>query len=137
MGGNPGSRIGAPIDISKVPINQVVVEECGIPEFDGNYRKSDVMYQSAPVYCKVGQWKGEEVTFAIFMPSFHTYNWHIGIWKGDIDSGEGPDSWCYSSFYDSRYDAPPSCVVPPEKDWEVVGNGINPAPYIRLMRGGN
>jgi len=138
VGGNPGSRVGAPIDISKVPINQVVVEGCGIPDFNGTYKKAaTVMFQNAPVYSKKRLWEGEEVTYAIFMPSATKYNWHIGTWIGDTDSGGGPGSSFYSSFYDSRDDAPPSCVSPPEKDWKVVGNGINPAPTCRLMRGVN
>jgi len=134
---SPAGRLGEPVDISKVSINQVEVEGCGLSEFDGKYTKSEVMHQSAPVYSKKGQWKDEEVTFAIFMPSFHTYNWYIGIWRGDIDSGGGYNTSFYSSTYDSREDAPPSTVVPPENDWEVGGNGVNPAPTCRLIRGGN
>ena len=134
---SPTRRFGEPVDISKVPINQVEVEGCGVPEFDGKYRKSEVMHQSAPVYSKKGQWKGKETTFAIFMPSFNTYNWYIGTWIGDIDSGVGPGTSFYSSTYDSRDEVPPSCVTPPEKNWEVVGSGGNPAPTCRLIRGGN
>lgn len=138
VGGNPGSRVGAPVDISKVPINQVVVEGCGIPDFNGTYKKETfMMYQTAPVYSKKVLWKGKEVTFAIFMPSFNTYNWYIGTWIGDIDSGVGPGTSFYSSTYDSRDEVPPSCVTPPEKNWEVVGSGGNPAPTCRLIRGGN
>jgi len=138
LGDNPG-RLGAPIDISKVPINQVAVEGCGISDFNGIYKKETGMtYQNAPVYSKKGLWKGKEVTFVIFMPSVIAYNWYIGTWNGDIDSGGGYNTSFYSSSYDSREDAPPSTVVPPENDWEVVrGNGTNPAPTCRPIRGGN
>jgi len=138
LGDNLG-RLGAPVDISKVPINQVVVEGCGISAFNGIYKKEEgMMYQHAPIYSKKRLWEGKEVTLAIFMPSATKYNWHIGTWIGDIDGEGGPNNSYYSSTYDSRHDTPPSCVTPPEKDWEVARlYGTNPAPTCRLMRGGN
>ena len=137
--GNPTGRLGAPVDISKVPINQVEVDGCGMEEFDGTYTKeTEIMYKSAPVYSKKGLWKGKEVTFVIFMSSVITYNWYIGTWIGDIDSGGGPNNSYYSSTYDSRHDIPPSCVTPPENGWVVMRiYGTNPAPTCRLIRGGN
>lgn len=131
VGDNLGSWIGAPVDISKVPVERIVVEGCGIPELNDTYTKV-LVYQNAPVYVKKGLWKGKEVKLAIFMPSATHYNWQIGIWRED---GEGPSSLFYSSTYNSRDEVPPSTLTPPEIGWDVVGNGINPAPICRYMRG--
>jgi len=105
--------------------DHIVVSECGNVELNGRYQKECGMYNGAPEYTKKGEWKGKEVTFAIFRePSM----WYIGrsnARQGNYEAKERTLFKCESSVF--------SILLPPKKGWIIIGTargGVIPAPTL-------
>jgi len=99
--------------------DQILVEGCGIPEFNGIYNYY-LTYMDAPYYMKrdVEYFRGGAVNFRIYrdLGQHHRQTWYIGIDRTE-------------RFYKlvSHH------VLPPLYGWKVMGKGIDPAPTLKYV----
>ena len=113
---------------NNVKADQVIVEDCGLSEFNGTYTKViGHMYDGAPVYSK-----GKGCVIYCDSKSMGNNNWFISCWDGNVNN-IGKYSHCYGSPNNA------DSMTPPTNGWVVLlnGYGLNPAPNLQLATANN
>lgn len=104
-------------------VDQIVVEGCGKPEFNGIYKKEvGQLHNCAPIYMK----RSTDITSkdtAIFRET--STSWGIGRWW---NVGQGIPGLVY---YTSPNNAN-NLLIPSENNWEIF-HGVNPVPTCRFQ----
>ena len=114
--------------------NHIMVSACGNVELNGRYQREPEgsgmfrEYNHAPVYTKKGEWKGKNVTFAIFREVYSSkpIAWYIGR----------SNTRCQRISKDERrtlFKCQTTILLPPKKGWIIIGTargGVNPAPTL-------
>lgn len=113
--------------VGALAVEQIVVEESGVPQINGVYKHSEITIdglplscdKSVPVYSRNGSWEGEVVPFFIFR-SVLTRRWRISC-QTELE---------LVVFYsNARLDAE---LPPRNNEWSVGGSeGVGPAPRLK------
>mmetsp|Transcript_14262 Transcript_14262/g.30458 ORF Transcript_14262/g.30458 Transcript_14262/m.30458 type:complete len:283 (-) Transcript_14262:337-1185(-) len=113
--------------VGALVVEQIVVEESGVPQINGVYKRSEITNgclplscdESVPIYSRNGSWEGEAVSFFIFR-SVLTKRWRISCQT---------ESELVGFYSNSRLDAE---LPPRNNDWSVGGSeGVSPAPRLK------
>jgi len=104
-------------------IDQIVVEGCGKPEFNGIYKKeTSQLHNFAPLYMK----RSTDITSkdtAIFRET--STSWGIGRWW---NVGQGIPGLVYYTCPNNAN----NLLIPSENNWEIL-HGVNPVPKCRFQ----
>jgi hypothetical protein len=99
-----------------------VVEGCGLLEVNGVFKHDGKRFNGTPIYTKEGRWKEKNKDYkAKYMICHDTGLWHVVVKR----KGQR-QVYLYNNPNDRNRD------TPPEKGWKVTGEGLLPAPSVRI-----
>ena len=99
-----------------------VVEGCGLLEVNGVFKHDGQRFNGTPIYTKEGRWKEKNKDYkAKYMICHDTGLWHVVVKR----KGQR-QVYLYNNPNDRNRD------TPPEKGWKVTGEGLLPAPSVRI-----
>ena len=99
-----------------------VVGGCGLLEVNGVFKHDGKRFNGTPIYTKEGRWKEKNKDYkAKYMICHDTGLWHVVVKR----KGQR-QVYLYNNPNDRNRD------TPPEKGWKVTGEGLLPAPSVRI-----
>ena len=99
-----------------------VVEGCGLLEVNGVFKHDGKRFNGTPIYTKGGRWKEKNKDYkAKYMICHDTGLWHVVVKR----KGQR-QVYLYNNPNDRNSN------TPPEKGWNVTGEGLLPAPSVRI-----
>jgi hypothetical protein len=99
-----------------------VVEGCGLLEVNGVFKHDGKRFNGTPIYTKEGRWKEKNKDYkAKYMICHDTGLWHVVVKR----KGQR-QVYLYNNPNDRNRD------TPPEQGWKVTGEGLLPAPSVRI-----
>ena len=100
----------------------VVVEGCGLLEVNGLFKHDGDRFNGTPIYIKKGRWKEKNKEYkAKYMICHDTGLWHVVVKR------RGQRQVYLYNNPNNR-----NSNTPPEKGWNVTGEGSLPAPSLRM-----